>query len=341
MNLLITSGGRRSYLVNYFQEALAGDGLVCVSNNNSISTAYHAADRAEILPQAFEEGYIPALLDCCRRNHIDALLTLFDVELPILAKHRALFEEIGVRLIVSSQRCVEICNDKWKSFLHLKEQGFATIASFLSLEAALEAVARGELRYPLVVKPRFGMGSMGVSIAENEEELRVFYAKVQRGIEQSFLHYESQAEAAQCVLIQEKIEGQEYGLDIINDLDGRYQNTIVKRKLAMRSGETDLAETEDNPALRALGQRLSAAMGHIANLDVDVFVKDGTYYILEMNARFGGGYPFSHVAGANLPLAIVQWVQGRTPDPALLQARPNVLAQKSIGISVIPQPEKK
>ena len=82
-------------------------------------------------------------------------------------------------------------------------------------------------------------------------------------------------------------------------------------------------------------------MQHIGNLDVDVFVKNDKYYVLEMNARFGGGYPFSHVAGANVPLALVQWLKGEQPDPAVFQARPHVLAQKSIGITVIPQNEER
>ena len=31
---------------------------------------------------------------------------------------------------------------------------------------------------------------------------------------------------------------------------------------------------------------------------------------LEMNPRFGGGYPFSHTLGANFPLAIIEWCSG-------------------------------
>jgi carbamoyl-phosphate synthase large subunit len=52
-------------------------------------------------------------------------------------------------------------------------------------------------------------------------------------------------------------------------------------------------------------------LGHIGNLDCDIFESDGRYYLLEMNPRFGGGYPFSHVAGANYPDAICTWIEGK------------------------------
>ena len=117
---------------------------------------------------------------------------------------------------------------------------------------------------------------------------------------------------------------------MINDLEGRYCTTIVKKKTAMRSGETDAAETVEDRELSALGERLGTLIRHRGNLDVDVLEEDGRYYVLEMNARFGGGYPFSHAAGVNLPLALVLWAMGRELPPGLLTARTGVKAQKDI-----------
>ena len=45
---------------------------------------------------------------------------------------------------------------------------------------------------------------------------------------------------------------------------------------------------------------------------------NGDYCVLELNPRFGGGFPFSYEAGVNMPKAIIQWVKGESVDPAIL-----------------------
>ena len=122
------------------------------------------------------------------------------------------------------------------------------------------------------------------------------------------------------IMIQEKLTGNEFGLDVMNDLDGNNVAVSVKQKLAMRAGETDKAVTVDLPEVREMGKKIGEALGHIGNLDVDIMQRaDGAYCVLELNPRFGGGYPFSYEAGVNMPKAIIQWVKGEEVDPAILQ----------------------
>lgn len=329
MNLLLTSVGRRSYLVEYFKEALAGEGLVHAANN-IVSAAFSAADRTVLTPLIYDGSYIPFLLDYCRENRIDLLISLFDIDLPVLAAHRQEFEEIGTTVVVSDPEVVEICNDKWKTYEFLREHKLPAPATFLTVEGAMEAVERGALHFPLMVKPRWGMGSLAIYEADNEEELRVFFRKSRGKITDSYLKYEADQDLDNCVIIQEKLDGEEYGLDVINDLDGNYQTTVQKRKFAMRSGETDCAETVWEEELETLGQTVSGIFRHRGNLDMDVFLADGRFVILEMNARFGGGYPFSHMAGVNLPKAIVGWKKGQKADHELLTPEIGVRSQKDI-----------
>ena len=143
--------------------------------------------------------------------------------------------------------------------------------------------------------------------ADNEKELEVFADKVRNEIFKSYLKYESEPDRDFCVLFQEKLSGQEYGLDVIHDLNKKHRLTVVRKKIAMRSGETDCAAVVKDPVAEELGMRLGMALGHIGNLDMDVFVtEDGKPYVLELNARFGGGYPLSHFSGVNLPKALLK-----------------------------------
>lgn len=86
------------------------------------------------------------------------------------------------------------------------------------------------------------------------------------------------------IMIQEKLTGKEYGLDVMNDLEGNKVAVSVKQKLAMRAGETDKAVTVDLPEVREIGHKIGTALKHIGNLDVDIMQNEkGEYCVLELN----------------------------------------------------------
>ena len=318
MNVLLTSVGRRAYMVKYFKEAVGEEGKVHVCNSDDLTVAFHYADYSVVSPLIYDEKYIPFLLDYCQKNKIDIVISLFDIDLPILAKNKEAFKKIGTRVIVSDEAIVNICNDKWKTYQFLKDNGFNVPRTYISLQRVLLALDSGELHYPVILKPRFGCGSIGVSVAEDEMSLLYYFRRNTRVISRSYLKYESQTVPAdEAIIYQECLDGQEYGADVISDLDGALQNIIIKKKLAMRSGETDIAELTMNSAIYDELEKLASFTKHIANMDCDVFMVDGKPYILEMNARFGGGYPFSHMGGCNLPKAIIEWCKGNDASDML------------------------
>lgn len=334
MNILFTSVGRRAYLVKYFKEVLQGNGEVHVCNSDDKTIAFHYADKSVISPLIYDDNYLPFLLDYCKENRIDVLISLFDIDLLVLAKNKDKFARIGTKVIVSEPELIEICNDKWKTYLFLKENGFKTPKTYISLQKVLLALDSGELSYPIIVKPRFGCGSIAMSIAEDEMALLYFFRRNTRAVTRSYLKYESASVPQdEQILYQECLNGQEYGADIINDLNGNLRNVIVKRKMAMRAGETDIAQTISEPVITDAVTRLGNLTKHIGNMDCDVFMVDGEPYILEMNARFGGGYPFSHIAGCNLPKALVDWCSGKETDPDNLNCKTGVTAYKELFIT--------
>ncbi len=334
MNVLLTSVGRRAYMVKYFKNALGANGKVHVCNSDDLTVAFHYADCSVISPLIYDDSYIPFLLNYCKENQIDILLSLFDIDLLILAKNKHRFEAIGTRVIVSDEWLIEICNDKWKTYHFLKENGFAVPKTYISLQRVLLALESGELKYPIIVKPRFGCGSIGMSVAEDEMALLYYFRRNTRVIGKSYLKYESSSVPVdEQILYQECLEGQEYGADIIHDLSGNLQNVILKKKIAMRAGETDIAEVVDVPVIAEELKRLSGLTKHIGNMDCDVFLVDGKPYVLEMNARFGGGYPFSHMAGCDLPRAILEWNNGNCETDELLSYSTGITAFKELTLT--------
>lgn len=332
MNILLTSVGRRGYLVQYFKEALNGNGKVFVSNSDKHSPAFKYADECAVSPLIYDNNYIDFLLEYCKEHEIKLLISLFDIDLYVLASNKSKFEEIGVTVVVSDKNFIEVCNDKWLTYNYLKENSILVPKTFLSIEETKKSLDNNELNFPLIVKPRWGMGSLEIFTADNMEELNIFYNKIKRNIEKSYLKYESRQDINNCIIIQQKIIGEEYGADIINDLKGTYRSTVIRKKISMRAGETDTAKIVENNEILELAKKIADFSKHVGNLDIDILSDGNKYYVLEMNARFGGGYPFSHLAGVDLPQALVEWASGREIGNNLLEAKIDVMGQKDIQI---------
>ena len=311
MNILLTSVGRRAYIIEYLKEVYKKLGLagsIIATNSDKYTTAMSIADKAFTSPLIYDEDYIPFLLDICKRERIDILISLFDIDLMILAKNKLKFEDLGVKVIVSDENIINICNDKYEMLKYLKSMNMPVPDSYIELDVAMENVSFENKTY--ILKPRWGMGSLSIFEAENKKELEVLYEKAKRSIQKSYLRFESNADMNRAILIQEKIKGDEFGLDIFNDLEGENLSVTVKRKYAMRSGETDIAEVTENSELKAVGKKIAKSLSHIGNLDMDILLSEGKAYIIDMNARFGGGYPFTHNAGVNELEAIIRFCSG-------------------------------
>ena len=318
MNILFTCAGRRTYLLKYFKENMAeGDNVVATDMQLS-APALQAADVKLQVPAVYDPEYVNITLNICKEQKIDALISLNDLELPILAENKAKFEALGVKVIVSDPQVIDIAFDKYKTAQWVESLGLVAPKTYVRLADVKEALAKGEIEFPLFMKPRWGSGSIGLESIADMEELHIYYNLLMKKIKKTILATASVGD--EYIMIQEKLTGSEFGLDIMNDLNGKNVAVSVKQKLAMRAGETDKAVTVDLPEVREMGKKIGEALGHIGNLDVDIMQRaDGAYCVLELNPRFGGGYPFSYEAGVNMPKAIIQWVKGEEVDPAILQ----------------------
>ena len=318
MNILFTCAGRRTYLLNYFRENLNEGDTIIATDMQLSAPALQAADIKIQVPAVYAKDYIDITLDICRKHHVDALISLNDLELPILAENKAKFEAEGVIVIVSGPEVIDICFDKYKTAQWTESIGLNAPKTYVRLADAKIALANGEIAFPLFMKPRWGSGSIGLETIDDMEELDIYYHILMKKIKKSILATASVGD--EYIMIQEKLTGQEFGLDVMNDLQGNHVAVSVKKKLAMRAGETDKAITVDLPEVREMGKKIGENLHHIGNLDVDIMQRaNGDYCVLELNPRFGGGYPFSYEAGVNLPKAILQWLKGEKVDPKMLQ----------------------
>lgn len=318
MNILFTCAGRRTYLLKYFKENMNEGGKVVATDMQLSAPALQVADVKLQVPAVYDPKYVDITLQICKEQKIDVLLSLNDLELPILAENKAKFEAEGVKVIVSDPSVIDIAFDKYKTAQWVESLGLKSPKTYVRLEDAKHALETGELHFPLFMKPRWGSGSIGLASIADMEELDIYYHLLMKQVKKTILATASVGD--EYIMIQEKLTGNEFGLDVMNDLGGNNVAVSVKQKLAMRAGETDKAVTVDLPEVREIGHKIGTALKHIGNLDVDVMQNEkGEYCVLELNPRFGGGFPFSYEAGVNLPKAIIEWVKGNKVDASILQ----------------------
>ncbi len=298
MNILLTSVGRRGYLVRYFKEALGSAGQVWGADNCSFSPAFAYCDGTAILPEVKKDHYPDQLLEICVKNKIDIVIPLIDPELEVLAPYGDRFATEGVLLLVSPPETIEMASDKHQTYQFAKEHDLAAPQTFIDLEIAMDQLTAGALTWPVMVKPRKGSASVDITTCHDTLQLEAAF------------------EATSQPMIQEILAGTEYGYDLFGDRDFRPVSVYCKEKLAMRAGETDKAVSTADPILIEFGRKLLDNMRLFGPAVVDVFLtKDGPK-LLEINPRFGGGYPCSHLAGADFCNKIIAMRNGEklTPD---------------------------
>lgn len=163
MNILILSSGTRNKIVQYFKKTLAGEGKVICTDMSNLAPSIYEADKHYIVPKMIAPGYLEVILDICKNEKIDGVLSLIDPELSLLAKNEDKFAAVGTKVIGSSYDLCEISLDKYEMYNWLKSHGYKCAKSYMNQEEFFANVEAGKAKYPVFVKPAKGSASIAIS----------------------------------------------------------------------------------------------------------------------------------------------------------------------------------
>jgi carbamoyl-phosphate synthase large subunit len=285
VSVLLTSAGRRVELVRAFQGAgarLSLDVRVLATDINPLAPALYAADARFIVPASRNPEFVPELLRICTAERVDLVLPLTDHDIPVIARHREAFRNIGTRPGVVSAEAAELTRDKWRT------KGF-----FAGLDLPIARGWTGEevdpdaVPYPAFVKPRDGSAGQHAFLVRTPAELRFF------------LNY------VPFPMVEERLPGPEITTDVVCGLDGRLRGLVSRRRLEVRGGEVVKGVTVRDTAILDGCRRIAEALPGCGPMTVQCMLLDGTPRFTEINARFGGGSPLGIAAGVHGPALLL------------------------------------
>ena len=272
-------------------------GKIVTTDYRSDAPAAFVADIHERVPPIHAEDYLERLKTICQQHHIQLIVPLIDPELYLLSVHKQDLEAIGAMPLVCSAQTNAICIDKRKTGAFLASIGVQTP----KILTATDLTDGANLEFPLLVKPADGSSSVGVTIINNWKELMFFKDYIPNAI------------------VQEFVQGQEYTLDILVNLQGQVCSVVPRLRMATRAGEISKGMTVKYPQIIAEGEKIVNALpGALGCVTVQCFLQpDRQLKFIEINPRFGGGIPLSIQAGAHFPRWIIEMMMGRCPDMGL------------------------
>lgn len=318
MNILILSCGTRNKIVQYFKKELNGKGQVIATDSSELAPALYDADKYFIVPKVSEDGYLDIILNLCKENNIKAVLSLIDPELTLLAENKEKFLEVGTIPIVSDYDMVELCFNKYEFYKYLVENDIKTIRSYVDKEMFYKDVEKKIIDYPVFVKPVRGSASINISKVTNKDEIELLFSKHNN------------------LMIQEYIDGIEYGADVYVDMISSKMSAIfIKEKIKMRAGETDKSISFKDEKLFDLINEFLGIINFKGVIDIDIFKVNEEYYISEVNPRFGGGYPHAFECGVNIPKMIINNLNGEKNEHYLCEYDQDVYMMKFNEVKII------
>lgn len=294
MNILFCSVGRRCELLKDFRKTLGEELKIVVTDNSQVAPAMAFADRAYLVPLINDPSYIPMVLEICKKEEIHAVTTLIDPEIMLLAEHREEFEALGVTVLAPYEETARLCFDKYEMYRFLVEKGIDTVKTYGSYDAFMEAYGKGEIAFPVFVKPRTGSGSVGARKIETPELLKQV------------------TDQDKSLIIQELMRGTDLDADVyVDTISHQPVAMFSKRKLSTTIGGANKTISFKDEALFAFIKKVLSLMRFNGPLDMDFFYQNGKYYLSEINPRFGGAYLHAYGAGVDFIKLIRENIAGR------------------------------
>ena len=272
---------------------------------NRLSAGFKFCHKTYTIPLAASDAFLDELITICRNESVDILIPTVDEELLPIAENRLLFEEIGVKVIISDHKVIRDTLDKYICYKRLKRADIPVPKTWLPAQVDLNLLV-----YPLIVKPRKGRGAKNIFICEDKEDLKHALKKTQKPI------------------IQEFINGREYSVDTLSDLNGEPLIVVPRERMEIKGGVSWRGRTLIDENISSVVIKLLKKVRFVGPTCCQAIVGSNNIpKIIEINPRFGGTTSLTINSGVNTPLLAVKLVLGQKIEKQELVYKPRYIAR--------------
>lgn len=286
-NILITSAGKRVALVKAFKEAAARQGcdtqVLTTDMNPQMAPAAYVSDGCIQVPRVTDADYPQVLLRLCKERNVGMIVPTIDTELMVLADCKKMFAENGVSVIVSDESFIATCRDKRNTVRFLAQRNIKTP----------QAIDKHKPTFPMFAKPYDGSLSTNIHLIKSADELTT---EILNDSKLMFMEYV------------DKTLYKEYTVDMYYGMDNKVKSIIPRERIEIRAGEINKGRTSKNYLVEFLKERLNYINGCFGCICIQLFFDERTSDVIgiEINPRFGGGYPLSYMAGGDYPSFLIR-----------------------------------
>ena len=286
-NILITSAGRRVSLVNHFKSACKelnlNSKIFITDLKPNMAPAFYFSDGYLDLPPNDSNKFIDKLITECLKNKIKIIIPTSDLEILTLSNSKSVLNDNGIDIVISDTKLIDKCRDK-----RLTDELFKILEIEIIKKQSIE-----NLYFPVFVKPYNGSLSKGIAVYNSIDEIPESQLKNNDLIWMDYLSPN---------------QFKEYTIDCYYDKLGLLKCLVPRERIEIRGGEISKGKTIKGLLHNRLFSSMKKLNGAIGCITLQVFASldFSIIYGVEINPRFGGGYPLSFHAGANFPLFILK-----------------------------------
>lgn len=244
--------------------------------NPKLSPAGYISDGCFKVPGCVAEQYISTIIEICNQNNISIIIPTIDTELKVYAQHKSELVSQGIHVIVSNIDFIRTCRDKRLTSEFFTQKG-------ISIPRAIDL---NHPTFPIFAKPYDGSLSTNLHLIKTAQEIT---DEIKNDPKLIFMEYINPADF------------KEFTVDMYYGRDNHVKAIVPRERIKVRAGEINKGITRKNYIIEFLKQRLTYIEGVTGCICIQLFYResDNEIYGIEINPRFGGGYPLSYYAGAN------------------------------------------